>query len=151
MKKTFIKNSSYIGGIITFLFILTIALLSVIMFINEYDACIYILFLIILAIVYVPSFLVLIFLFGYKINFDDDGIYTTLFNKNKQKFIEYKNVQSVDIYTSRGLRIEITLNNNETKELEYKKEIVILLKEKCNDRIKDYIEKFLYKYDKKNN
>lgn len=143
MKKTFIKNPAYIGGIITLLSIITISLLFAVMLIGEYDYFICLFIILVLLIVYLPAISALLYLFAKKINFDDEGVYTTLFNKNKKRIIEYKNIKKIDIYASRGLIIEITLNCNEIIELEYRKEIVILLKDKCNEQIKDYITKFL--------
>lgn len=145
MKKSFIKNPSYIGGIIALLSIITISLFIVIRFIDEYDFYINLFFLLTLLIVYLPSILVLIFLFGYKIKFDDEGIYTTLFNKNKKLITNYNKIKKVDIYTYRGLTIELTLDDNETTILEYSKEIVVLLKDNCNEIIKDYLIKYLEK------
>ena len=72
MRKSFIKNPSYISGIIALLFIITISLFIVIILIKEYDFYINLFFLLVLLIVYLPSILTLIFLFGYKINFNDE-------------------------------------------------------------------------------
>ena len=145
MRKSFIKNPSYISGIIALLFIITISLFIVIILIKEYDFYTNLFFLLVLLIVYLPSILTLIFLFGYKINFNDEGIYTTLFNKNKKLISNYNEIKKVEIYTLRGLRIELTLNSNETIELEYRKEIVFLFIDNCNEKVKEYLVKYLEK------
>ena len=145
MRKSFIKNPSYISGIIALLFIITISLFIVIILIDEYNFYINLFFLLVLLIVYLPSILTLIFLFGYKINFNDEGIYTTLFNKNKKLISNYNEIKKVEIYTLRGLRIELTLNSNETIELEYRKEIVFLFIDNCNEKVKEYLVKYLEK------
>ena len=145
MKKSFIKIKSYMGGIITVLIIYTMSLSLGIYCISEYDIYTFIVFLILFLIVYIPGFISLIFLFNYRIHFDNTGIYTTIFNKRKKWITNYEQIKKVEIYVSRGLRINLYLENNGIINLEYNKKIVFLLREHCNECIKEYITKYINK------
>ena len=145
MKKSFIKIKSYIGGIITVLIIYTMSLSLGIYCISEYDIYTYIVFLILFLIVYIPGFISLLFLFNYRIHFDNTGIYTTIFNKRKKWITNYEQIKKVEIYVSRGLRINLYKENNDIINLEYNKKIIFLLRDCCNEHIKEYITKYIEK------
>ena len=99
-----------------------------------------IIFFTIFLIFYFPGFIALIFLFNYRIHFDNIGIYTTIFNKRKKWITNYEQIKKVEIYVSRGLRINLYLENKCIINLEYNRKIVFLLREHCNECIKEYIK-----------
>lgn len=144
MANKFLKCPSLVIGNIICLFINLV--LSIMCFCLGMDKFVFYIPLITLSIVYLLTICILL---GYRIVFDDDKMYITLFGKRKSFLVKYEDIKKVDIYPMRGVRLDLHLSGYEVIGLEYSKKVASILCDKCNEEVNDYIKRFMKRRNKK--